>query len=135
MNDHGRPDGVPENEHMTDHDFDDRLRRMHARALEQVSPRTRAQLDTRHPRARSPATAGRDLLSGRPLWALASAFALGALAIGLALRAPVAPTPSATPNLADAPETTSYEDAYAVFDESPDLYLWLESDAAALLQE
>lgn len=120
---------------MTDHDFDNRMRRMHAQALERVSSRTRAQLGTQKPRVPTPAAAPRGLLSRRPLWALASACALGALVIGLALRTPVAPTTPTTPTLTDTREPATYEDAYAVFDESPDLYLWLESDAAALLQE
>lgn len=132
-------------------DFDARLRRHYGDAVEHVSPRTRAGLAVRHGipnRARSAAPT-------RPAWWLASACAIGALALGLVWRLQPPSTParaSAEATSAELASTgaapaatasveassaalaswTGEDDAYAVYDESPDLYLWLGSDDAAI---
>ena len=115
-----------------DYDFDSRLRQFHDEALQQLSVRTRAQLVLRQ----SAATSRRSRPSRRPVWVLATACAVGALALGLTWHLQQQTSPSSTPSaaLATAPNN-DFDDAYAVFDESPDLYLWLDSeDATAVLE-
>lgn len=116
--------------------FDDDLRRHHAQAVASLSARTQAQLQLRR---RSASTRGQVGLRAYA-WPLAAACAVGLLAIGLQWRqadvrvaAPtrvvVGPGNAAT----DAPSANDGLDAYAMFDEAPDLYLWLASDDAAAL--
>ena len=104
-----------------DHDsFDRAMRDLHAQALMQVSPRTRARLRT----------ARATTIHGAPVrgfgWVVATAFAaMFALAIGLQWQGPDATT--------DAPTQTASRDAanygaIATLDENPDLYLWLASN-------
>lgn len=120
-----------------DHDFDARLRQLHDEAVQQVAPRTRAQLALRQS-----AAARRPLSARRPVWVLTSACAVGALALGLSwhLRQPTSPLVETAAELtvAAAPPGASIsdvDDAYAVFDESPDLYLWLDSEEAMAVLE
>ena len=114
---------------MSTHDdnFDRELRRHHAQALANLSPRTLAQLQQRrqaalHPRTSAPMRAF--------VWPLAAACAIGMLALGLQLRQPeVAPaTTSVVVN-----DTNDVDNAYAALDETPDLYLWLASNDAVTL--
>jgi hypothetical protein len=121
-----------------DHDFDSRLRQVHDEALQHLSVRTRAQLVLRQ----SVATSRRSKPSRRPAWVLASACAVGALALGLIwhLRQPASPAADPAVGSGDVAVTApashnDFDDAYAVFDESPDLYVWLASDEATAVLE
>lgn len=113
-------------------DFDAMLRRAHAEAVERVSPRTLVQLRPRHG-ARS-ATAW--LRPGA--WPLAATCAIALVAAGTFLhrstRDDAAPAPATT---LTTTTTGSNEaaDVYAALDESPELYLWLASNATPLALE
>ncbi|MGF6419384.1 hypothetical protein ABH900_002893 [Stenotrophomonas sp. AN71] len=91
---------------------DDLLRDLHAQSLQALSPATLARLRL----ARHGATAAH---RGRWRWWLASACSLVvALGIGVQL--------TGHGNLAGpAPVLASVEDNSALYDENPDLYLWL----------
>ena len=117
-----------------DERFDARIREAHADAVSHLSARTRLQLQLR----RGAATTRRAPAAPRSFaWPLAAACAVGALALGLQLRQPdspgIDPAPVAAPTLASTTQDAGVADAYTAFDESPDLYLWLESDDAAML--
>jgi hypothetical protein len=118
-----------------DDGFDARIRQAHAEAVSHLSARTRLQLQLR--RGAATATRGKPAATRSFAWPLAAACAVGALAIGLQLRQPEAPgtTPAPDPAraLASATPDASVADAWTALDESPDLYLWLESDDAAML--
>lgn len=116
--------------------FDDRLRAVHAQAVERVSPRTRFQLRAQRTAARA---------SARPrlhAWPLAATCAIALVAGGLLLRHPEHAVPDGiaagtTPPVA-VPAYSDSEpgDVYAALDESPELYLWLASnDTANLVTE
>lgn len=116
----------------SDERFDARIRQAHADAVSHLSARTRLQLQLR----RGAATTRRKPVATRSFaWPLAAACAVGALAIGLQLRQPESPgtVPSPDTALATAAPDAGVADAWTALDESPDLYLWLESDDAAML--
>ena len=93
---------------------DDTLRSLHAQSLQALSPATLARLR----QARHGATAAH---AGRWRWWLASACSLVvALGVGLQFTGPGHPT-----GPAPAPAMASVEDNSALYDENPDLYLWL----------
>lgn len=119
-------DGAPR-----DADFDARLCRTHAHAVEQLSARTRAQLSVRRSQGASRDTK----VSRHPGWTLASACAVGVLGLGLAWRLQSPSAPTSPQPAAPAAVQTGVDGTYAVFDESPDLYLWLASDDALLALE
>lgn len=105
--------------------FDQAMRQLHAQAVEQVSPATRARL--RAARRAVPSTPARRGLG----WVLASGFAaVFALAIGLRLQTPAPAVAPATPSVATVSPATAFdaETAIAALDENPDLYLWLASN-------
>ena len=107
--------------------FDAAVRSAHAASLDHLSPRVHAQLAQR----RRAALAGKARHASpwwRAAWPIAAAAAIGALAIGLQVRAPV---PAPSPVVATAP--TDPATTYDTLDESPDLYVWLASDDAAAL--
>ena len=114
--------------------FDVQLRRLHAQAVERVSPRTLVQLRAR--RAPSPLPSARR----RHAWPLVTTCAIALVAGGLLLRHPGSTRPDeAVPERA-APAATASDnesgDVYATLDESPELYLWLASnDTANLVTE
>ncbi|MGO4223455.1 hypothetical protein AB4Y64_16550 [Lysobacter sp. TAF61] len=120
--------------------FDQAMRRLHAQAVDQVSPATRTRLRVARQAATTPASA-RDRRRG-PGWVMASGFAaVFALAIGLLLRpSPQAPVPAAAvavsqPAAAVATTAAPHYDpdsAVAVLDENPDLYLWLAANDDAM---
>ena len=119
----------------SDERFDARIRQAHADAVSHLSARTRLQLQLRRGAA---ATTHRKPAATRSFaWPLAAACAVGALAIGLQLRQPespgTVPTPDPARTLASATPDAGVADAWTALDESPDLYLWLESDDAAML--
>lgn len=118
-----------------DNSFDQAMRRLHAEALAQVTPGTRARLrSARHVAAtQAPGPARRGFG-----WVLASGFAaVFALAIGLQFQQqprPDAAAPAANGRTAatQAPAAYEYDYAVAALDENPDLYLWLASNDDAL---
>jgi hypothetical protein len=115
-------------------DFDARLRRLHARAVERVSPRTLVQL--RAQRTSSPLPSARHLHA----WPLATTCAIALVAGGLLLRHPGSTRPDEAVPVRAAPAAAASDnesgDVYATLDESPELYLWLASnDTANLVTE
>jgi hypothetical protein len=113
--------------------FDALARDVHARSLDALSPRTRAQLQLRRGGAlASTRTARMRMLA----WPIAAACAIAALAIGLQLHGPgsmPADAPSSTPMVA---ASTDDDSATLVLDENPELYEWLaSSDADTLAME
>lgn len=104
--------------------FDRAMRQLHAQAVEQVSPATRARLRAaRHAVPAAPARRGLG-------WVLASGLtAVFALAIGLRLQTP-APATAPAPAVASVTPAIAYDinTAVAALDENPDLYLWLASN-------
>lgn len=122
-----------------DHDFDLEARRLHAQALQQLSPQVRGRL--REARRASATVAPSRHRFG---WLLAggAVAATAALVLALQLR-PAAPEPAPAPALAAAPgpaERASQraeldrelDDMLAALDENPDLYLWLAANDDAL---
>lgn len=93
---------------------DDTLRRLHAQSLQALSPATLARLR----QARHGATA---IHRGRGRWWLASACSLAvALAVGVQFSGLGLHSGPAT-----VAPTAAVEDNSALYDENPDLYLWL----------
>ncbi|HKN78388.1 MAG TPA: hypothetical protein VJW16_04405 [Lysobacter sp.] len=129
-----------------DQRVDEAIRAQHARSLEHLSPRVRAQLQQR----RRAALAGQAREASRG-WRfalpLAAAAAVGAIVVGVQLRNPdsttapqvavTMPAPSVSARLAHvaAPAIVDENTDYASLDESPDLYVWLASDGATLAME
>jgi hypothetical protein len=112
--------------------FDAHLRRLHAQAVERVSPRTLVQL--RAQRTPSPLPPARRLHA----WPLATTCAIVLVAGGLLLRHPGSTRPDVPVRAAPAAAASDNEsgDVYATLDESPELYLWLASnDTANLVTE
>jgi hypothetical protein len=118
-----------------DHDhrgFDAIARGVHARSLDALSPRTRAQLQLRRRGAPTPTRTPRMRTLA---WPIATACAIAALAIGWQLSGPGSMTTDTTPS---APMVAAADDdsATLVLDENPELYEWLaSSDAATLAME
>jgi len=102
-----------------------RMQDAHAQALEQLSPRTRAQL-----RQRLRATLAAPAPPRARAWAWApAAVVLAALALWLPFRATRAPQP--VPVAATTPAAS--DEPLAALEETPDFYLWLASDDAVAL--
>lgn len=117
------------NENGTNHDgFERRLRDVHATAVDAVSGRTQLQLQLRRGAAAVERTPARGLA-----WPLAAACAAAALAIGLQWRQPPEPPQPVPMAVAPAAPAATDEEAYLALEESPDLYLWLASEDAAML--
>lgn len=118
--------------------FDARIRQAHADAVSHLSARTRLQLQLRRGAATARAASARSPAGSRSIaWPLAAACAVAALAIALQLRQPespgTVPMPEPARPIAAAVPDAGIADAWTALDESPDLYLWLESDDAAML--
>ena len=111
--------------------FDAIARDVHARSLDALSPRTRAQLQLRRRGALAPARSARIRTLA---WPVAAACAIAALAIGWQLRSPASTdAPPGTPMVA---ASTDDDSATLVLDENPELYEWLaSSDADTLAME
>ncbi|KGQ19546.1 hypothetical protein LF41_2806 [Lysobacter dokdonensis DS-58] len=121
-----------------EHKSDEAIRALHADALDQLSPRVRAQLQQRRRVALRGEGAQAPASRWRLAFPLAAAAAVGALAIGVQLNSlpptTSAPTvavvqPAATNASANADETV----IASTLEENPDLYVWLASDDAALM--
>lgn len=115
--------------------FDRMARALHAEAVEQIRPHTLARL---RPRAEGePARRGWSAPVG---WSLATACA-AVFVLALGVRTLVAPDPvdaDAAPAVASSPVAPAYEpyeDPLIAFDEDPDLFVWLASDARPLAME
>ena len=108
-------------------DFDARLRRCHAQAVDRVSPRTFVQLRPQRAASRSPNARTR-----LHAWPLAATCAIALVAGGLFLHQN--PTQDPAENVTAQPATLIAStdndpgDVYAALDESPELYLWLASN-------
>lgn len=113
--------------------FDAISRDVHARSLDALSPRTRAQLQLRRRGALArPHTARMRTLA----WPIAAACAIAALAIGWQLRGPGSMPTGATPGTPMVATSTDDDSATLVLDENPELYEWLaSSDADTLAME
>ena len=121
------------------HERIDRIARaIHAEAVDRVPSHTLARL---RPRSAAPARRG-----WRPApvlgWSLATACAaVFVFAVGMhALVAPEGPqAPPSSPALAQVPAELPafdpYDDPLIAFDEDPDLFVWLDSDAQPLAME
>ena len=104
--------------------FDHDMRKLHAAAVDQISPRTLARLRAARHAAQ---TAPRRGHAWR--WAAASVLpAILAIAVGMRFLPHSVPTPLAQPMAAAT--SGDYADSVAVLDENPDLYLWLASSEA-----
>ncbi|QSX79795.1 hypothetical protein [Agrilutibacter solisilvae] len=122
----------------TDADFDARMRSIHAQAVAATPARVRLQLRPRRTAVARPWARG---------WTTAAAFAVGLVALGALWqgRPPggdkglsPAPAPVIAGGSSSAPgdsplDSPDYDDAYAALDESPELYVWLESDEASAM--
>lgn len=118
--------------------FDRMARALHAEAVGQVSPHTLARLRPRSGRGREPASRGWSAPVG---WSLATACA-AVFVLALGARTLVAPGPAdadpahAVTTVPEAPAAFDpYEDPLIAFDEDPDLFVWLASDARPLAME
>jgi hypothetical protein len=110
-----------------DEDFDRALRTRHRDALDNLSPRVRAQLQQRLRALRPPAASTR---RRNPAWGLAAACSLAlVLAFGVHRRIADGNSPAFASNPASAANNDSGE-LVATLDEAPDLYVWLASDDA-----
>ena len=114
------------------HDFDRRMRAVHARAVGQVPSRLAYQLRVRQANATASAPP-----APRRGWWLAAAAAVFALAIGLRMPGLDAPrTDGSLPPLAavaEAADTAAFEDSAIALEEDPDLYLWLAAQDSQFL--
>ena len=108
------------------HGFDERRRRLHAQAVESVSPRTRLQL---RPQPSASSASPRSRLHA---WPLAATCAVALIAGGLFQRPPGTTATEGSVPAAAAPAASNTDvepgDVYATLDESPELYLWLASN-------
>jgi hypothetical protein len=120
MNERQNAPGAPSDER-----FDRALRAIHSDAVSNVSARTHAQLRQRLRSATRPAP------STRHGWQMASALVALALMAGAYWR--MTTLPDVPPPAAIATHATDNGDLVAVIDETPDLYVWLDSDEATRL--
>lgn len=106
--------------------FEHQARQAYAVALDRLSPQTLARLRAARHATLKPARTPR---FGR--WGLATACSLALLLVaGLQwMPSPTPDTPQAAATVEDA------DDPYAALDESPELYVWLGSDAQTLALE
>jgi anti-sigma-K factor RskA len=107
-------------------DFDRQLAQLQRQADGALSPATLARL--RDARRQAGASAGADSPWRRRGWWLATACS-AVLAVTAAMQFSRTPPPTA-PLMAD--EATDTTDDTLLFDQSPELYLWLGSDALAM---
>ena len=116
-----------------DRGFDAIARDVHARSLDALSPRTRAQLQLRRRGALAPTRTARMRTLA---WPVAAACAIAALAIGWQLRDPGSMPTGAPPSTPMVATSTDDDSATLVLDENPELYEWLaSSDADTLAME
>lgn len=120
-------------------DFERALRARYAEATTHLSARTQAQL---HNRLQAAIAQGPRVDTRRPAWWLATACALAlVVVIGMQWRTghetmlPTAMLPTATLPTIPSPAlvangSNDSSELVATLDESPDLYLWLQSDDA-----
>ena len=117
-----------DHDHDERHDLDATLRRVHAQAVEHVSPRAFVQLRPQPSPRTSPA---------KPrlhAWPLAATCAIALIAGGLFLRQPTQDA-AVKPAVVTATDNNEPGDVYAALDESPELYVWLASNDTDLVTE
>lgn len=106
--------------------FDRDMRKLHAAAMDRISPQTLARLRAARHTAQTTPQRGQAWR-----WIAASAFsAVLAVAIGVQFLPQPAPMPAAQPAIAAASAGNDYNDGVATLEENPDLYLWLASSEA-----
>jgi hypothetical protein len=106
--------------------FDRDMRKLHAAALNQISPQSLARLRAVRHRAQTAPQRGHAWR-----WMTASAFsAVLAVAIGVQFLSRSAPESTAQPAVATAGTGDDYGDSMTPLEENPDLYLWLASSEA-----
>ena len=111
--------------------FDHDMRKLHAAAVDHVSPQTLARLRSARHVTQTAATR-----TGMTWPWLTASVALAALAVvvGIQVLPPTVPARDANPQvLVTAADERNYPRSLAALDENPDLYLWLASPEAALL--
>ncbi len=140
MNDH-RFHPVPDPDDARGMRFDQAARRLHADALDTVSPLVRSRLQ----QARGAAMLARQE-PRNGIWAWVGSTAVLALALGVGLqfeRSPVrgpdaamaaSPAIAADPTVALQENDTEVSDLLVALDENPDFYLWLAANDVALSQ-
>lgn len=115
--------------------IDAALRARHAEALDQLSPRVRAQLAQRRHAALRGQAQPRARHNGLR-YAIAGFTAIGALALGLQLLRPPSLDPPTTPSISAATVTTAETRGDTLLDQDPEFYAWLASpDAQQLAME
>ena len=106
--------------------FDRDMRKLHATAVNHISPQTLARLRAARQAAQTAPRPGRAWR-----WIAATAFsAVLAVAIGLQFLPQSAPAPTAQPMVATVDASGDYNSSVPTLDENPDLYLWLASAEA-----
>lgn len=114
--------------------FDAALRARHAEALEQLSPRVRAQLAQRRHAALRGQAQPRARRNGLR-YAIAGFAAIGVLGLGLQLQ-PARIAPPTTPSTSVATVATAETRGDTLLDQDPEFYAWLASpDAQQLAME
>ena len=114
--------------------FDAALRARHAEALEQLSPRVRAQLAQRRHAALRGQAQPRARRNGLR-YAIAGFAAIGVLGLGLQLQ-PARIAPPTTPSTSVATVATGETRGDTLLDQDPEFYAWLASpDAQQLAME
>lgn len=114
--------------------FDAALRARHAVALEQLSPRVRAQLAQRRHAALRGQAQPRARRNGLR-YAIAGFAAIGVLGLGLQLQ-PARIAPPTTPSTSVATVATAETRGDTLLDQDPEFYAWLASpDAQQLAME
>lgn len=114
--------------------FDADLRARHAEALEQLSPRVRAQLAQRRHAALRGQAQPRARRNGLR-YAIAGFAAIGVLGLGLQLQ-PARIAPPTTPSTSVATVATGETRGDTLLDQDPEFYAWLASpDAQQLAME
>ena len=112
--------------------FDAALRARHAEALDQLSPRVRAQLAQR----RHAALRGQTHPRARPVGLRYAIAGIGALALGLQLQRPSSFDPATTPATVVRAAATAAPRGDTLLDQDPEFYAWLASpDAQQLAME
>lgn len=110
-----------------DEAFDQRMRGLHATALDQLTPQALARLRS----ARQQAQIAAPSRGHAWRWVAATAFsAVLAVTLGLQLLPNSSPTPVVKPIVASTNNDDVYADGVSALDENPDLYMWLASAEA-----
>lgn len=106
--------------------FDRDMRKLHAAAVNQISPQTLSRLRAARHAAQAAPQRGHAWR-----WIAASAFStVLAVAVGVQFLPRPAPPSTAQPAVVATGTSSNYSDGVATLEENPDLYLWLASSEA-----